>query len=60
MSDEALDFSDVLEGPQDNPNELSDQRLLLSCLNLEVSRFCNFYGVNIYTFMDLAYYESGH
>lgn len=46
------DFKDAL-GPQNDEyyNEL------LACTNQESSRFCDFYGVNIYTFIDLAFYE---
>jgi hypothetical protein len=33
---------------------------LLSCVNLDVNRFCNYLGVNIYVFVDMAYTDLEH
>ena len=39
---------------------IPDKELLqmLMCTNNEVLRFCDYYSVNIWTFVDLTFYES--
>jgi hypothetical protein len=45
---------------QDDIGLQNDDYELLACINLDSNRFCDFYGVNIDTFIDLAFSESEH